>query len=87
MTTKQFIPYILKKNGYTAQAIKSIEEMAELTYVLSRYAFGGTLDRESLGEELADVELMLRELREAFDISDLEIEQRIKYKIDRYMEE
>lgn len=40
-----------------------------------------------LFKELADVVLMLRELCEAFDISDLEIEQRIKSKIDRYMGE
>lgn len=87
MTAKQFIPYVLNKNGYVAQSIKAIEEMSELIHVLSRYAFDGEFDRENLGEELADVVLMLRELCEAFDVSDLEIEQRIKSKIDRYMGE
>lgn len=85
MTAKQFIEYILRKNGVCRQCIKAIEEMAELIHVFSRYAFDGEFDRENLGEELADVVLMLREIAEAFDISDLEIEQRIQGKIDRYL--
>ena len=85
MTAKQFVKYILKENGNLRQCIKAIEEMAELIHVLSRYAFDGDLDRENLGEELADVVLMLRELAEAFDISDLEIETRIQGKINRYL--
>lgn len=85
MTAKQFINYILRANGVVRQCIKAIEELAELIHVLSRYAFDGELDRENLGEELADVVLMLRELSEAFDISDLEIEQRIQGKINRYL--
>lgn len=85
MTAKQFTTYILKKNGNCRQCIKAIEEMAELTHVLSRYAFDGEFDRENLGEELADVILMCRELAEAFDVSDLEIEQRMQSKVDRYV--
>lgn len=84
MTAKQFTKYILHKNGNCRQCIKAIEEMAELIHVLSRFAFDGELDRENLGEELADVHLMLMELAEAFDISDLEIEQRMQTKVDRY---
>jgi NTP pyrophosphatase (non-canonical NTP hydrolase) len=85
MTAKQFTKYILHKNGTYRQCSKAIEEMAELIHVLSRYTFDGDLDRENLGEELADVVLMCRELAEAFDVSDLEIEERIQGKIDRYM--
>ena len=87
MTSKRFIEYILHKNGNCRQCIKAIEEMAELTHVLSRYTFDGEFDRENLGEELADVILMCRELAEAFDVSDLEIEQRIQGKVDRYFKE
>ena len=85
MTAKQFTKYILKKNGNYRQCVKAIEEMAELIHVLSRFVFDGELDRENLGEELADVILMTRELAEAFDVSDLEIEQRIQGKVDRYL--
>jgi NTP pyrophosphatase (non-canonical NTP hydrolase) len=85
MTAKQFTKYILHKNGVARQCIKAIEELAELIHCLSRYAFDGELDRENLGEELSDVHLMLLELAEAFDISDLEIEQRMQSKVDRYV--
>lgn len=85
MTAKQFTKYILHKNGTYRQCSKAIEEMAELVHVLSRYIFDGDLDRENLGEELADVILMCRELAEAFDVSDLEIEQRMQSKVDRYV--
>ena len=84
MTAKQFVKYILHKNGNCRQCTKAIEEMAELTHVLARYCFDGEFDREHFGEELADVILMCRELAEAFDVSDLEIEERIQGKIDRY---
>lgn len=84
MTAKQFTKYILHKNGIYRQCIKAIEEMSELTHVLARYTFDGEFDREHLAEELSDVVLMMRELAEAFDISDLEIEERIQGKINRY---
>lgn len=87
MTAKQFTKYILHKNGNCRQCIKAIEEMAELTHVLSRYAFDGELDRDNLGEELSDVVLMCREIAEGFNVSDLEIEQRIQGKVDRYFGE
>ena len=84
MTKKQFVKYILHKNGLLKQCIKAIEEMTELIHVLARYIFNGELDRENLGEEFSDVHLVLDELAEGFDISDLEIEQRIQGKVNRY---
>ena len=84
MNSDKFVPYILGKNGYQNQAIKACEELSELTYVLARFAMGDC-DRDHIAEETADVILMCRQICAMFDISDLEIEQRIQGKIDRYL--
>lgn len=85
MTQNDFINYILKKNGYQLQAVICMEEMSELTKALSKYA-RGIGDREEIGEEIADVILCIRQMCKVFGIETLEIEQRIKGKIDRYFE-
>ena len=85
MNSENFIPYILGKNGSRYQATKACEELSELTYVLARYV-NGDCDREHIAEETADVILMCKQICAMFNIDDLEIEQRIQYKIDRYFE-
>ena len=86
MTVDKFIDNVLKKNGFQLQALVAAEEMSELTKELSKYA-RGLGNREHIAEELADVVLCLREMCKVFDIDTLEIEQRIKDKIDRYFED
>lgn len=85
MNSDKFIPYILGKNGNQMQSMKACEELSELTYVLARYAMG-ECNRDHIAEETADVIMMCRQVCAMFNISDLEIEQRIQYKIDRYFE-
>ena len=85
MNSDKFVQYIIGKNGFQKQCIKACEELSELIYVLSRYAMGD-IDRDHIAEETADVVLMCREICTMFDISELEIEQRIQGKIDRYFE-
>lgn len=83
MTVDKFIDHVLEMNGFQLQALVAAEEMSELTKELSKYA-RGLGNRENIAEELADVVLCLREMCKVFDIEDLEIEQRIRNKIDRY---
>ena len=85
MNSDKFIPYILGKNGNRYQATKACEELSELGCCMARYA-NGDCDREHIAEETADVILMCRQICAMFNIDDLEIEQRIQYKIDRYFE-
>ena len=85
MTSDKFIDHVLKTNGYQFQAMICNEEMAELAKELSKYA-RGIGDREHVAEEIADVILCIREMCKVFDVDALEIEQRIKGKIDRYFE-
>ena len=90
MNKSDFITHVLDANGYQHQAIKAIEEMAELQQALARYATGEYSVhpqelREHVAEELADVELCMLQVRRMFDIDDFELEQREKTKIDRYL--
>lgn len=77
----------------SAQMVLTIEEMAELTQALTKYLRffeGGQKIRDSIPavldnivEEIADVSLMLLQMRMYFLISDEEINSTIKRKINR----
>jgi hypothetical protein len=56
--------------GCRTQAIKATEELAELSIELARYALDDTrYSREKVLEEIADVEIMLKQLKIIFDFS------------------
>lgn len=83
MKQKEFIQYILKRNGFQGQAMICMEELAELSKELSKYVRGEG-DRNHIAEEVADVYLTVRQMQEVFGIDDLEIETIIQKKVDRY---
>ena len=85
MKVDKFIPYVLKKHGDRMQVDVCIEEMAELTKEFSKYKRGNP-DFEHIKEELADVELCIRQMCYMVDMGELEMEQRIQGKIDRYFD-
>lgn len=68
----------VKKRGVDSQVIMAFEEMSELTKALCKlrrhnYRWGdGTPYRNELKEEIADVELMLEQLKYMFEIYDIE---------------
>lgn len=78
--------------GHTRQALKAIEEMGELTQALSKVispriyrAAGepaGVPDLEHLYEEIADVEIMLKQLR-LMTGADADVDAWIDRKIER----
>lgn len=55
--------------GKTAQLIMAMEEMSELVQALSKDIRGKT-DIENIAEEIADVEIMLAQLKIIFDCKD-----------------
>lgn len=86
MNEKQFIDYILRRNGKN-QVTKAVEELEELALAFTRWSLAEADQSEvinNIHEELADVVLMLRQMEEFFGIGELEIETRIQGKIDRY---
>lgn len=65
----------LRHWGNRPQIIKAIEEMSELTHALSRYVGSQAPDagvRANVCEEIADVSIMLDQLRMIFDNGQVE---------------
>ena len=71
--------------GINAQVGQAVEECAELIMALQKYINRTprpeTLD--NLIDEIADVEMMLAQMRLALDIDDDTLRQRIVYKFER----
>jgi len=70
--------------GLNAQAGQAIEECAELIVVLQKY-INRTLkpDIETILDEIADVEVMLAQMRIILGINDNALRRRIEYKLER----
>ena len=81
MKIKQFSKQLKEKYG-KMQLIVAIEELSELQKELTKYIRGKS-DREHLIEEIADVQLMIDELKEYFNISQISIYRMKRKKIIR----
>ena len=73
--------------GGTAQRLKAIEEMAELTKELLKYDFEDNAEKRkeienNIAEEMADVEIMLEQLEIIFK-NRLKIDEWKDYKLER----
>lgn len=53
--------------GFKAQLLLAIEEMSELTKELCKYVNRQDGNSDKICEEVADVEIMIEQLRECFD--------------------
>lgn len=92
MTTEQKIQYIAEHYGYESQSRQLIEEMAELTVALNK-AWRKTFDtvdkipnmddEERIEEEIADVEIMLSQIKYLLGAGEDELHQIVESKLDR----
>ena len=79
----------LEKNGKLRQSVIAMEECSELIKAISkmiRYSYDEDLNsvyRDNLIEEMADVYIILDELKMMYNILEFDIEEMIKRKIDR----
>jgi len=64
--------------GKQAQTLKCIEEKAELTQALCK--------NTNIAEEIADVEIMLEQIKYLYFIDDEEVEKIKEYKINRQID-
>ena len=78
------MPYssIIKAFGFRPQVIMAIEEMSELTKELTK-ALRGKIKLDNIIEEVADVEIMLAQVKLMFGIENTKIEAEKKRKLDR----
>ena len=83
MTVEKFVKYIMDKNGKNYQFTIAMEEMSELSKELSKNIRGEN-NRNEIAEEAADVFMCLKEIFCFFDIDELEIQQILHQKIEKY---
>lgn len=81
---KQLLNSILKKHGFRNQIVKTCEELSELeTALLKCYNKGpGESRLRGVQEEIADVYIMLEQIRKQF-MGDCELKELIEYKLER----
>ena len=83
MTVEKFVKYIMDKNGKNYQFTIAMEEMSELIKELSKNIRGEN-NRNEIAEEAADVFMCLKEIFCVFDSDELEIQQILHQKIEKY---
>lgn len=71
--------------GAYPQISKAVEELIELSEILIKDINKSELYKDSLIEEMADVEVMLSQLKIIYNVSDEELQDEISRKIDRTM--
>lgn len=72
----------LDKFGDRAQIIVAIEEMSELTKELCKWLEGRQDDLDRITQEIADVTIMMEQLRIIFDCNE-DVCQEMDFKIER----
>ena len=71
---REIVEAAVNKYGYRNQVLKAIEELAELQRALARYSANwmGNEEADDVHEEIADVEIMLNQLRLMFDPNEID---------------
>jgi NTP pyrophosphatase (non-canonical NTP hydrolase) len=69
--------------GVNAQVGQTVEECAELIVALQKYVIRKKATAEDILDEIADVEMMLAQMRLVLGIDDDTLRKRIEYKFER----
>lgn len=82
MITKENYRKIIDHYGPEAQKVKAIEELSELQKEIAKDLIGqGSI--ENIAEEIADVQIMLRQLQMIYEIENDDVEKIMREKILR----
>ena len=80
---KRTIHRVINVFGAQNQKMQALEELMELQSALFENVHRETDNRKNIVEEVADVEIMLAQIKEIFDIKPKEIEEIQDYKLRR----
>ena len=80
---KEVYKRALNVYGEENQVIMIFEEMSELQKALTKH-LRGTTDKRAIVDEIADVEIMLEQIKLLFDV-EKEAEERKQFKVERLM--
>lgn len=95
MTPKQnkTIHRVISVFGEKNQQMQTLEELMELQHAVFEHVHRGTDNRDNIVEEIADVEIMIAQLKQIHNIQPNEIEQikerklnRLEHTIDKYLQ-
>lgn len=96
MTTEQKIKYIADHYGYESQSRQLIEELSELIQAVCKHnrVFDGKQlsessecpEKDAITEEIADVEIMIAQIKYLLGVDEDELSQIIESKLDRQIE-
>ena len=78
------LQYIADHYGFQHQCIKTVEELNELGVKLAKSATKNSLRLDAI-EEIADVEIMISQIKYLAHISEDDINDAIEYKIQRQL--
>jgi NTP pyrophosphatase (non-canonical NTP hydrolase) len=78
---QEILTAAISKYGKQAQMLMVLEEMSELQKEICKN-FRGKNNTEEIADEIADVEIMLGQLRIMFDIEDM-VQKHVSFKLDR----
>ena len=78
---REILQEAIDRYGTEAQLMMVLEEMSELQKEICKY-FRGKRDLEAMADEVADVEIMLEQVRIIFQIDDV-VDEHISQKISR----
>ena len=81
MTDNEILIEAINRYGTKAQLMMVLEEMSELQKEICKW-FRGKRDPEAIADELADVEIMLEQVKMIFDLHG-EVNEHIDRKIER----
>ena len=79
---KSIVPKSIKHYGEGMQSVVCMEELSELSQAISK-EIRGIGDRSNLVEEMADVIICLEILKQIFAVTNVEIEEWVKFKQGR----
>ncbi len=89
---KESIQKIADHYGYESQSRQLIEEMAELTQAINkawrcRYDYEDRIEKKrDIAEEIADVTIMIEQMKYLLQISDADIDKIVEQKIYRQLQ-
>lgn len=82
-TQEERFKEIIKLNGKDAQSLEAIEEMASLTKVILKDVHGHKYERDYYMNKIADVQILLNQLKMIHDIDREELKELMVFKARR----
>ncbi|CAM9144246.1 hypothetical protein MYMA111404_03705 [Mycoplasma marinum] len=79
------IKQILESSNDKSQVLQAVEELAELSQALIKNVNRNKDNIDDITQEMADVFIMLEQLKLIYKIDDQELKKQMEFKVNRYL--